>query len=128
MKRDRSEGRQGFTLIEVLLVLVILVVLASLAVVAVAPIRRGAMEKAAKVNTYQLDVGTYPANLQALRQQPGDLPDPSKWHGPYIDRNVPLDPWDHQYNYAQPGQHNTDGFDISCTTPEGKLIGNWDDK
>jgi general secretion pathway protein G len=136
MKRSCPCRRRGFTLIEVLLVLVILVVLASLAVVAYGPIQRRANINAAKVqvdlfataiDSYQLSVGSYPSaqsGLAALRVQPGDV-DASKWDGPYLTKDVPPDPWGKQYQYACPGQHNRDSFDVWTTSPDGIEIGNW---
>lgn len=132
--------RRGFTLIEVLLVLVILVVLASLAVVAYGPIQKRANINAAKVqvdafatalNTYQLSVGTYPstaAGLQALRQAPADLTNPDKWDGPYLGKDVPMDPWNKAYQYCCPGTHNPDSFDVWTTGPDGQMIGNWSEE
>jgi general secretion pathway protein G len=131
-RRDR-----GFTLIEVLLVLVILVVLASLAVVAYGPIQRRYKIDAAKtqiglfktaLGTYANLVGDYPstqAGLQALRTPPADLPDPSKWDGPYLDTDVPLDPWGRPYQYAYPGVRNPNGFDVWTVAPDNQEIGNW---
>ena len=133
----------GFTLIEVLLVLVILVVLASLAVVAYGPIQRRAKVDAAKsqvglfktpLQTYQMTVGSFPTSAQglaALIQAPADLPNPAKWDGPYLDTNVlPLDPWGNPYQYASPGTHNPDSFDVWSLGPDGVNgtaddIGNW---
>jgi general secretion pathway protein G len=120
-------------LIEVLLVLVILVVLASLAVVAYGPIQKSMRVKAAKtqiglfktaINKYNLDVGNYPPNLDALRTPPGDLP-PGKWDGPYLDSDIPMDPWGKPYNYQPTSQHGME-FDISTTDPtKNTEIGNW---
>jgi general secretion pathway protein G len=131
-RHKRRSG--GFTLIEVLLVLVILVVLASLAVVAYGPIQRRMRTNSAKtqvellghaVETYEVTVGTYPQNLEALRIAPADLP-PGKWDGPYLSKDVPLDPWGQQYQYSVPGQHNTDSFDVwTISQPDGQQIGNW---
>jgi general secretion pathway protein G len=126
--------RGGFTLIEVLLVMVILVVLASFVVLPVGPIRKKMMEDRAKaqigmletaIQTYELDLGTPPATLEALRVMPSDLPNPAKWNGPYLAKDVPLDPWDNYYQYAAPGTRNPDSFDIWTISPEGREIGNW---
>jgi general secretion pathway protein G len=134
MRPSARRRNRGFTLIEVLLVLVILVVLASLAVVAYGPIQRRANMHAATIQvglfkealeTYQTTVGSLPTNLQALRTPPADLPDPTKWDGPYLDRDIPLDPWNHQYQYACPGTHNPTGFDVWTVTPDNQEIGNW---
>ena len=42
-----------------------------------------------------------------------------------------LDPWGNDYQYAAPGKHNTDGFDVWSNGPDGQSgtdddIGNWD--
>ncbi len=136
MTSQRIRPRQsGFTLMEVLLVMVILVVLASFAVVAIGPMRRNALEKAAKaqvgmfhtpLESYMMDVGSYPTTLEALRSPPGDLSNPSKWQGPYLSTDVPLDPWEHQYQYQTPGAHNPDSYDVWTINPyNGQEIGNW---
>ena len=136
MSPARPSRRRGFTLIEVLLVLVILVVLASLAVVAYGPIQRRANINAAKVqvdafgtalNTYQLSMGTFPTaadGLQALRTPPAGG-NPQKWDGPYLGKDVPPDPWGNPYQYASPGTHNPDSFDVWTVSPDGVEIGNW---
>ncbi len=132
MFRNRKRPSGGFTLIEVLLVLVILVVLASLAVVAYGPIQKKMRINAAKsqiglfktaLGSYNLDVGSYPPNLDALRNQPGDVP-PGKWSGPYLDSDIPLDPWGKQYSYSPQSQHNME-YDIWTIDPNGLEIGNW---
>ena len=137
MKTLPSRRNRGFTLIEVLLVLVILVVLASLAVVAYGPIQRKANINSAKtqaellaqaIESYELQIGSYPSSqsgLTALRSPPGDLADPSKWDGPYLQRDIPKDPWGQDYKYAFPGEHNPKGFDVWTVSPDGLQIGNW---
>ncbi len=138
----QSRRRRGFTLIEVLLVLVILVIIGSLAVVAYGPIRRGAFINAASaqikafktpLRAYWLDQGDYPATsqgLEALRTQPSDLAVPEKWNGPYLDSEVPLDPWQNPYRYENPGKYQTDWPDVWSLGPDGMDgteddIGNW---
>jgi general secretion pathway protein G len=140
MKLSSSRRDRGFTLIEVLLVLVILVVLASLAVVAYGPIQRRYKVNAAKaqiglfktaLETYQVTVESYPTTqegLQSLRYRPADAQEGSKWDGPYLDTEVPLDPWGHQYQYACPGQKNQDSFDVWTISPDGQEIGNWNEQ
>lgn len=105
---------KGFTLIEMLIVMVILGLLAAL----VGPRMFGKVGKsrqnAAKaqislfetaLDTYRLDTSKYPTTeqgLQALRTKPGDV---ERWDGPYLPKNVPLDPWGHAYEYRSPGEH-----------------------
>jgi general secretion pathway protein G len=58
------------------------------------------------LDTYRLDVGTYPSTVQglaALVKNPGV----SNWNGPYLKKtDVPTDPWNRSYKYACcPGKH-----------------------
>jgi general secretion pathway protein G len=137
MRPTSSRRNRGFTLIEVLLVLVILVVLASLAVMAYAPVRRQANVHSAKVQVemlkqaveaYELGVHSYPSTgsgLQALRMCPGDI-GAGHWDGPYLERDIPLDPWGQPYQYLCPGRVNTQTFDIWTVDPTTQQeIGNW---
>jgi general secretion pathway protein G len=140
MKPSPARRRQGgFTLMEVMLVLVILVILASTAGLAYQGIQRRANINAAAtqvgllktpLHAYQLSIGSYPTTLQALRTPPPDLPNVSKWDGPYLDSDVPLDPWGNPYQYVSPGVHNPDSFDVWSLGPDGVNgtqddIGNW---
>ena len=139
--RSRDRRREdGFTLIEVLLVLTILVILASFAVVQFTGVRRAANIQAAKaqvgliesaVGMYDSSVSSYPSSLQALLTQPQDLPDPSKWAGPYLSHDIQKDPWGNPYQYAVPGNHNPNSFDVWSFGPDGANgtaddIGNWE--
>ena len=114
--RKLRSNRRGFTLMEVLLVLVILVVLGALSVTALTSARRRGFEDTAEaqltsfksgLSQYQIDVGTFPTTQQglaALYNAPGDLKNPAKWRGPYLDGNKsPVDPWQNEYHYESDG-------------------------
>ncbi len=129
--RIRRRRRRGFTLMEILLVLAILVVLGSLVTVGYVRIQRNAMIDSAKtqirmfeqaVGQYRLDVGKFPAGdtgLQALRLQPPDAP-ANKWRGPYLNSEVPLDPWGNQYQYQEITDINDEpSFEIISFGPDG---------
>jgi len=140
--RDRSRRRAGFTLIEVLLVLIILVILASLVVGTYSGAQHQAQINAARsqiglfktpLNMYRLNIGSYPTTdvgLEALRSPPANLPNPLKWQGPYLEQQIPLDPWDNPYHYECPGRMNPDSYDVWSMGPDGQSgteddIGNW---
>jgi general secretion pathway protein G len=114
MKRNLESlrGQAGFTLIELLVVMVIIGLLAALVV----PKMFGKVGKAQRqaaqaqielfstaLDAYRLDVGSYPATehgLQALLVRPEGA---ERWEGPYLPKQVPLDPWQHPYLYRSPG-------------------------
>jgi len=125
MERPRQREK-GFTLIEMLIVMVILGLLAAL----VGPRMFGKVgksrQKAAKaqislfettLDTYRLDTSRYPTTeqgLQALRTKPGGV---ERWDGPYLPKDVPVDPWGHAYQYRSPGEHGE--YDIISFGADG---------
>jgi general secretion pathway protein G len=55
--------------------------------------------------SYNGDVGSFPSTdlgLQALRVRPESV---TNWNGPYLMKDIPLDPWNHAYLYKYPGEH-----------------------
>ena len=102
---------KGFTLIELLVVLAILTMLAGLVGPKVLNQLGGAKSKTASVQIadldkslelFKLDVGRYPTTeegLDALVKRPASA---NLWSGPYI-KEVPKDPWNNPYKYANPG-------------------------
>ena len=123
-KRIRS--RKGFTLIELLVVMVILSLLAAFVGTDFFKHIGTSKQKAAKtqiemfgtaLDTFRLSVGRYPTTtegLQALRTNPGlDL-----WDGPYLRKEVPMDPWGKPYIYICPGQHGD--YDLMSYGADGQ--------
>jgi general secretion pathway protein G len=131
----RSSSRlSGFTLIELLVVVLILGLLAGFVApryisqvgkseVSVARAQIDALEKA--LDQYRLDTGRYPSTelgLKALVERPPEEP---KWNGPYLKKNVPLDPWGKPYMYKVPGQRWD--FELVSYGRDGKPGGTGED-
>lgn len=113
----KRSHQSGFTLIEILVVVVILGVLAAMVVPRIMQRPDQARIIAAKndirtiisaLKLYRLDSGTYPSTdqgLLALVQKPETGNIPRNWKsGGYLDR-LPVDPWQAQYQYLNPGIH-----------------------
>lgn len=132
--------QRGFTLLELLVVMVIIGLLASYvgpryfsqigkSEVKTAQMQIESLSKA--LDQYRLDVGRYPSTEQglvALNERPGGE---ARWSGPYLKKEVPLDPWGKPYVYRQPGEHGD--FDLLSFGKDGvpggsgeaKDITNW---
>jgi general secretion pathway protein G len=126
--RNRKRGQGGVTLIEMLVVVTII----GLFIALVGPSLFKNVDKtrvtAARnqidnfmtaLGSYKLDTGTFPTSeqgLKALREKPADL---NQWAGPYMPKDIPKDPWDHEYVYKYPGEHG-DEPEITCLGADGQ--------
>lgn len=129
MKRVSISRRAGcgFTLIELLVVLLIIGLLAGLAGPALYQRIKPARHSTAKaqmqnfvtaLENYAIDVGRYPdqqSGLQALRVQPSGA---KGWLGPYINKEIPNDPWGNPFNYRVPGRNG--GYEILSFGADGQ--------
>jgi general secretion pathway protein G len=134
MKRE-----QGFTLIELVVVIIVLGLLAGL----VGPQVVGRVSEAktttartqldllgVALDGYRLDTGTYPSTeqgLAALRNRPTREPVPPNWRGPYLRKEVPLDPWGRSYLYASPPAKGVSGYELRTLGRDGKAGGEGED-
>ena len=110
--------KNGFTLLEMLVVMVIIGLLAGL----VGPRLFSRVDESKRetaqvqiemisgaLQTMHLDVGRFPTEdegLDILYHEPKDDRLKSLWKGPYLDEEVPKDPWGNPYQYSLPGPEN----------------------
>ena len=120
----------GFTLLELLVVMVIIGLLVGYvgpryfsqlgkSEVNAAQAQIDAIETA--LDIYRLDMGRYPnqeQNLNALVQAPENA---NRWHGPYLEKSIPADPWGQPYVYKFPGERGE--FDLFSYGADGQLGG-----
>jgi general secretion pathway protein G len=131
-------GRRGFTLIEVIVVIAVITVLASLVSPMVFRNVGDAKHAAARaqveifalaLDAYRLDNDRYPGTelgLSALRTQPeGEAG--LHWRGPYLRKELPLDPWDRPYVYRSPGEVNQSSYDLLSLGRDGEVGGEGED-
>ncbi|HEN8710524.1 type II secretion system major pseudopilin GspG [Pseudomonas sp. WHRI 8519] len=137
--KQRFNARQaGFTLLEMLAVIVLLGIVATIVVRQVG----GNVDKgkygagkaqlaslSMKVESYALDVGAPPANLEQLLEKPANA---SRWAGPYAKPSDLVDPFGHGFAYHFPGSHAS--FDLIFLGQDGAVggegykadVGNWE--
>ena len=133
-RRRAAQVRQrGITLIELLVVMVIIAMFATLVGARLFRNVDRAKQVTAKtqiqefegvLDMFRLDIGRYPTTqegLVALRTKPPDI---ENWDGPYLKKDVPVDPWGHAYVYRCPGQHGD--FDLMALGSDGQEGGEGD--
>jgi general secretion pathway protein G len=120
--QKKRRGDAGVTLIEMLVVVSIIALFAALvapsmfqqgdkARVVAARVQINNFEQA--LTQYKLSTGMFPTTeqgLEALRTRPANL---NQWEGPYLKKEIPKDPWGHDYLYKYPGDHGEEPDIIS---------------
>ena len=130
-KRWRTRrGEDGFTLIELLVVMVILGLLVAMVgprlFGKVGQSKLGAAQAQIELfgtalDAFRLDVGRYPTTaegLQSLQEKPAGA---ENWAGPYLRKQIPLDPWGKSYLYKAPGDNGE--YDLISYGADGQAGG-----
>lgn len=118
---------RGFTLLELLVVMVIIGLLVGYvgpryfaqigkSEVKAARMQLDGFEKA--LEQYRLDTGHYPSSelgLEALVVRPASE---ARWQGPYLKKQVPMDPWGNPYIYRLGGPRGE--FEILSLGKDGR--------
>jgi general secretion pathway protein G len=140
----RRKDQRGVTLIEMIVVVSIIALFVALVAPSLFKRADEAKRTAARaqinsfmtaLGAYKLDTGLFPSTdqgLQALRVKPENM---AQWDGPYLPKDVPMDPWGHPYLYKYPGDHG-DEPDILSLGADGQPggdgnnadIGSWENK
>ncbi len=130
--RPGADPRAGLTLIEVMVVVLVLGILAALVAPNVFSHVSTAKQESARaqiemlnaaLDAYRLHNGRYPTTeqgLEALREKPDTPPIPTDWRGPYLRKEVPVDPWGNPYVYRSPGTESDWGYDLLSYGKDGE--------
>jgi general secretion pathway protein G len=122
-----SNKESGFTLLELLVVMVIIGLLvgyvgpkyfAQLGKSEIKAARAQINSVRKAIDVYRLDTGHYPtqeSGLSVLSISPANEP---KWQGPYLEKDLPVDPWGHPYMYRIPGEKND--YDVFSYGKDGQ--------
>jgi len=132
--------QKGFTLIEVVVALAIVALVAAVVVPGYFRFIERGRERNAEatvqslklaITQFNMDVGAYPGKLSDLERKPTDERLSKKWHGPYVDSEIPEDdPWGSPYVYrVTPGaKYPYELYSIGPKGSEGSRedrIGQW---
>ena len=126
---DNSDRQSGFTLIEILVVMAIIGMLAVMVAPNIFRQQAGAQRDAAMANIstlsaaldiHRLDAGEYPDSLDGLQVNHSGR---ASWNGPYLRRDVPLDPWNNEFVYDADGRE----FTLLSYGADGEQGGEGDD-
>lgn len=118
----------GFTLLELLVVMAIIGLLAAYVGPKYFSQLGKSEQKAAKaqiesfakaIDTFRLDVGRYPTTAEGLNALMVKPVDARNWNGPYLSKEIPMDPWSKAYVYKMPGTHGRD-YDIISYGSDGQ--------
>lgn len=136
--RPLPASQRGFTLLEMIVVLVLIGLIMGL----VGPRLFGQADKAkvqtaetqvkmlgGALQTMRLDISRWPTEqegLALLNTKPADATAANGWAGPYLNDDVPIDPWGHPYEYS-PAPSGNHPFTLYSFGADGKAGGEGQD-
>jgi general secretion pathway protein G len=126
---------RGFTLVELLVVVLIVGLLVGIvgprffgqvskSEITTARAQLDAFDKS--LQAYRMDVGHFPSAAQGLKVLTTKPLDEPRWRGPYLQGDVPLDPWGSAYQYRTPGPQGRD-YELMSWGPDRRAGGTGDD-
>lgn len=130
-----TQQSRGFTLLELLVVILIVGLLVGIVAprllgqvskseVTAARAQLDAVDKA--IQAYRMDTGRFPPTSPGLRALVTAPPDEPRWRGPYMQSEIPLDPWGSVYQYRLPGTNGRD-YDLYSVGRDRVQGGSGDD-
>lgn len=124
--------QRGFSLIELMIVLVILGLIMGVVGPQMMKYLGSGKSKTAKIqienissslDMYRLEVGNYPSSSEGLKALVSKPSSARGWNGPYLKKgNVPVDPWQNEYQYKRPGS-NGQPYDLISLGADGAAGG-----
>lgn len=131
--------RAGFSLLEMLMVVALMALLGTLMIYAYDRIFGQTQDDVARLfvrtnaklplTKYRIDTGAYPTTEDGLAALVSRPPHATvRWRGPYLEQPM-TDPWGRPYQYACPGIHRPESYDLWSLgrdgIPSADDIGNW---
>jgi general secretion pathway protein G len=115
MLYNKTSSQEGFTLIEIVIAIAIVGFMMAAVTVGFKGYQRWARRTSTQsslraiqtaLNTYKLQIGTYPNSLRELMDKPSDPKIANKWQGPYLEKE-PEDGWGQPLHYqlTRGGKH-----------------------